>query len=505
MGNLWPQQEAQRIVQRWPDKDKYILQTGYGPSGHPHMGTVGEVVRTYYVAMGLKDLGKDFEIIVFSDSMDGLRKIPSNVDAPWLADYLGRPVSNIPDPWGCHDSWAHHMNGELVEMLDQLRLPYRFVSSADMYNLGGFDDVLRKMFAKMEEIKALMLPTLREENRAGWFPFQPACENCGRVNTTVVHDYDPQTTEMDYSCTGEFKGVKGCGHRGRRPALQGGGKLGWKPDWAARWYHFGVNYEMYGKDLIDSAALSKKIVQILGAKPPVDMFYELFLTEEGRKISKSTGKGLTLDTWGRYGTQESLNLLMFKNPRQQKRLGVDTVVQYMDETMSMLRDDPQFRFVYLEHDRPDVQAKFSDLINLVAAIGVQDPDLYRPYLERNFGLSTVGDNWSYLRGLVEKAIQYDQDFVERVRPIFTPEQWALVDEFVAMIDREETAEAVQSGTFAIAKAHGIEPKEFFKLLYQVLLGQDRGGRMGSFVMLCGKERIKEIISNVRKEQAATPA
>lgn len=498
---LWPQQEAQRLVQRWPDKATYVLETGYGPSGHPHMGTVGEVVRTYYVAMALRELGKETEIKVFSDDMDGLRKIPGNVDAPWLAEHLGKPVSSIPDPWGCHGSWAQHMNAELNDMLAPLGLPYTFVSSTDMYKGGYFDEVLRLMFRHMEEIKALMLPTMRAENRAGWFPFQPACENCGRVNTTVVQDYDLETTVMQYTCTGEFRGVRGCGHAGTRSALAGGGKLGWKPDWAARWYALGVNYEMHGKDLIDSADLSAKIVRILGGKPPVTMFYELFLTEEGRKISKSTGQGLTLETWDRYGTQTALNLLMFKNPRQQKKLGVDTVVQYMDETIIMSKDDPQYPYVYFSGDRPDVTIRYSDLIGLAEAMGITDVDLLRPYLERTYGEAAVGENWSYLREILGKALNYVEDFVERVRPVLTPREWEIIDRWLALVADGGPPEAIQAGTFTLAREAGLEQKAMFKLLYGVLLGQESGPRIGGLVTLVGKDRISEIVAAVRQEQA----
>lgn len=496
---LWPHQEARRLVERWPDKAKFVLETGFGPSGHPHMGTVGEVVRTYYVAMALRELGKDFEIIVFSDDMDGLRKIPSNVDAPWLAEHLGKPASSIPDPWHCHDSWAEHMNAELNAMLQPLGFPYTFASSTDCYKSGRFADVLRRMFRHMEEIKALMLPTMREENRAGWFPFQPACEHCGRVNTTVVLDYDAQTTEMQYSCTGEFKGVLGCGHTGRRTAVDGGGKLGWKMDWAARWFAFGVNYEMHGKDLIDSAKLSSEIVRIIGGKPPVTMFYELFLDEDGHKISKSTGKGLTLDTWDRYGTQTALNLLMFKNPRQQKKLGVDTVVQYMDESLTMARDDPQYPFIFFAGDRPDIALRFSDLISLAGVVGMPDPELLRPYLVRSYGEETVSANWGYLQELLRKATNYDQDFVERRRPTLSAQEWTLVDRFLDVVNRVDGAEAIQAAVYETARAAGVAPKDYFRLLYSILLGQESGPRIGNFVLLAGRERINTIINSARSD------
>lgn len=501
MSNLWPQQEARRVIQRWPQREKYILETGFGPSGHPHMGTVGEVVRTYYVCRGLQEQGKDIQIIVFSDDMDGLRKIPKNIDAPWLQEHLGKPVSRIPDPYGCCESYSGHMNNGLKQMLGRTGIPYTFAASSVMYNGGHFDGVIELMFRHGQAILDLLLPTMREENRAGWFFFQPACENCGRVNTTLVRDWDPATTRMEYVCAGEFRGVTGCGYAGEQDALGGKGKLGWKVDWGARWFHFGVNYEMYGKDLIESARLSSEVVKIIGGKPPVQMFYEMFLTEEGRKISKSVGEGISLENFHRWGTQDAVNLLMFKNPREQKKLGSDTVIRYMDEVVTLDRNDPQYPFVYYHGDRPDLGGlRYSDLINLLTAIGVHPKEVLRPYLERTFGADRIAGNWEYVDDLLTRAINYYEDFIlpNLQVPELTPEQWALVDQFEALIDRTESAEEVQYEVYEIAKAAGIPAKEYFRLLYSVLLGQESGPRIGGFVALVGRDQIKSLIARARR-------
>lgn len=500
MSNLWPQQEARRIAERWPARDTFILETGFGPSGHPHMGTVGEVVRTYYVGMGLQELGKSFEIVVFSDDMDGLRKIPKNIDAPWLQEHLGKPVSRIPDPYGCCPSYSAHMNGLLVKMLDRTGIAYRFVSSADMYNGGHYNDVIRRLFQHGRELLDLMLPTMREETRKGWFFWQPACAQCGRVNTTVVSEWDAATTRVRYSCTGEFRGVTGCGYSGEQDALDGKGKLGWKIDWAARWYYFPVHYEMYGKDLIDSARISSEIVKIIGGKPPVQMFYEMFLTAEGRKISKSVGEGISIENFHRWGTQDAVNLLMFKNPREQKKLSEETVIKFMDEVLTMSKEDPQYRFIYYHGDRPDLGGlRFSDLINLMSAIGISDPEQLWPYLERTFGHKAVGEHKGFVLELLEKARHYYEDFILPTRrvPELTPEQWALVDQFVALIEREEDAAAIQHEVYEIAKRNGLPAKEYFRLLYGVLLGAESGPRIGGFVQMLGKEKIQEIIARAR--------
>lgn len=497
---LWPHQEAKRIVERWPQKEKYILQTGFGASGHPHMGTIGEVVRTYYVAMALKDLGKETEIIVFSDDMDGLRKIPSNIPAPWLAEHLGKPVTAIPDPYGTTQSFGHHMDAELVDMMNRTGIDAAFKSATDCYSDGTFDEGIRKMFKNMKGIMGLVLPTMREENREGWFPWLPICEHCGKIYTTKVEDYDGDDCTVTYACTGSFRDVKGCGHRGTRSALGGGGKFFWKADWALRWYVFGINFEMHGKDLIDSAKLSGDIVKLIGGKPPVNMVYELFLTEEGRKISKSTGAGISMENWGRWGTQDSLNLLMFKNPKQQKKLGTDSIIQYTDETLTMSKEDPQYRFIYYHGDRPDLGGlRYSDIINLVNAISVTDLDQLIEYLGRSFGHDRIRQNEEFVRELLGKAINYYEDFILPTRevPTLTAEEWAMVDEFDHLMEADMEADAIQTSVFDIAKARGMAPKDFFKVLYGVLLGAESGPRIGGFVKLVGKDRIRELIAKAR--------
>lgn len=496
---LWPQQEAKRLIERWPNKDLFVLETGFGPSGHPHMGTIGEVVRTYYVGMALKELGKDFKIVVFSDDMDGLRKIPVNIDAPWLQEHLGKPVSRIPDPYGCCDSFSGHMNNQLNDMLGRLGVPYEFASSAVMYGSGRFNEAITQAFRHIEELRELIASTMREENRGGWFPFMPICENCGKVNTTVVTGYDTERVTVSYTCTGEHKGVKGCGHTGERSALNGGGKMGWKVDWGLRWYALGVNFEMYGKDLIESAKLSTQVCKTLGGAAPNHMFYELFLTEEGRKISKSVGKGLSLENWDRWGTLEALNLLMFKNPRQQKKLGIDTVIQYMDESLQMAKDAPEYRFIYFTGDRPDLPVRYSDLITLVNTVGVAEPEVLRPFVERTLGVETVSAHWSYIRDLLEKAVHFYEDFIapHRVIPSLSPEQWAMVGHFEALVERESDPDVIQNSVFQIARDNGMQPKDYFQLLYSVMLGQPQGPRMGNFVKLVGPEKIKEILTQAK--------
>ena len=499
MTKLWPQQEAQRIVQRFPERNTYLLETGFGPSGHPHMGTVGEVVRTHFVAMALAELGKKSELVVFSDDMDGLRKIPVNIDAPWLQEHLGKPVSAIPDPYGCCPSYSAHMNKELRAMLDDTGIPYKFVSATEEYQKGTYNQVLQLALARNQQILNIILPTLRPENREDWFPIMPVCENCGRVNTTKVLGYNSEKATVEYSCSEELKGAKGCGHHGSQPLGDGRSKFGWKADWGSRWAVFGINYEMYGKDLIESAKLSKQITKILGGHPPVDMFYEMFLDESGRKISKSVGKGLTVENFTRWGTPESLNYLMFKNPRQQKKLSSETVVQYMDEVLKMTPEDPEYKYIYFAGSRPQVPIVYSDLINIVSAVGVTDIPVLKEFIIDVYGRG-IAENWDYVQELLTPALNYYTDFIlpQRDFPVLNQEKNRLLDLFLDLIGRETEAEALQTGTYAIARENGIPPKDFFQLLYQVLLGKPSGPRIGGFVAQMGAKRISDIIKQHRK-------
>jgi lysyl-tRNA synthetase class 1 len=499
---LWPYQQAKRIVERWPDRQHFVLETGFGASGHPHMGTIGEVVRTYYVAMALRDLGKSSQIIVFSDDMDGLRKIPSNIDAPWLEEHLGKPVTQIPDPYGTSRSYGHHMNEELLAMMATTGIPAEFMSASECYDTPPFIAGIQRMFRYMEQIIELVHPTMREENRKGWFPWLPVCEQCGKLYTTRVTGYEAESMTVSYECTGHFRNVKGCGYSGRQGALGGRGKFFWKADWALRWYVLGVNFEMHGKDLIDSAKVSGAIVRILGGDAPVNMVYELFLTEEGRKISKSSGAGISMENWGRWGTQDSLNLLMFRNPHQQKRLSAETIIQYTDETLTMPPDDPQYRFIYYHGDRPDLGGlRYSDLINLVNATSITDIDQLLEYVGRCYGVERIKSNEGFVRELLAKAVNYYHDFIAPTRtvPVLNTERWALIEEFEQLIEQADTADAIQTGVYDLARRHGKQPKEVFALLYSVLLGAPRGPRLGGFVELVGREKIHELLAAARQK------
>ncbi|MET0629751.1 MAG: lysine--tRNA ligase, partial [Xanthobacteraceae bacterium] len=375
--NAWPFEEARKIVarlQRKP-KDEVIFETGYGPSGLPHIGTFGEVARTSMVRHAFRVLTDDkvkTRLIAFSDDMDGLRKVPDNVpNREMVAQHLGKPLTQVPDPFGTHASFAAHNNARLCAFLDQFGFDYEFLSSTECYRSGRFDTTLLKVLERFDEVMAIMLPSLREERAQTYSPFLPIDPRSGVVLQVpiVAHDARAGTVSYDDPQTRE---------RITTPVTGGRTKLQWKPDWAMRWVALGVDYEMAGKDLIDSVKLSGEICRALGGAPPEGFNYELFLDEKGQKISKSKGNGLTIDEWLRYASPESLSLFMYREPKAAKRLYFDVIPRHVDEYQQFLeayeRQDGRQRLsnpvwhIHSGHPpKADMPISFSMLLTLVAS------------------------------------------------------------------------------------------------------------------------------------------
>jgi len=506
--NLWPAQQAEAVLARFGGRPRLLFETGYGPSGLPHIGTFCEVARTSWIRRAVEHLrpGQSTELYAFSDDMDGLRKVPLNLDdaqRATLARHLGRPLCDIPDPFGCCGSYADHNNGELRRMLDRYRFSYVFKSSRDQYRGGVFNDGLRAILRHADAVRDIILPTLSSDKRDEWSPFIPICADCGRLYSTVVTGYHPERDAVSYRCEREFAGQAGCGVAAEASILDGGSKVGWKVDWALRWLVFGVNYEMYGKDLIESAALSRRIVRLLGGDPPVEYFYEMFLDETGSKISKSVGKGISVESWLRYGPPESLALFLLHNPRKARRLSWDAIPRAVDEYLDLLDRHydgaaPADRLTELRLIHPDLppahpypyRVSFAMLLNLVATVGGDDPDLAARYVHEYRGRIDAGD--PFLRRLVEHALRYHREVVlpgaataasvESDRP--------LLREMEAFLAEPRDEDAIQAHAFASARARGIEPAAGFRVLYRALCGQDHGPRLGPFIKLIGQERAR---------------
>jgi lysyl-tRNA synthetase class 1 len=509
----WPFAEARALLERVGAAGVPVatFETGFGPSGLPHIGTFAEVARTTWIRHALEHAsGMKSRLIAFSDDMDGLRKVPLNMpNQEMLLRHLGEPLFTIPDPFGEAESYSGYMNRKLKEFLDAYGFEYQFQSSQQAYSLGHFDEGLTLLLRKVDEVRNVIIPTLSEENRETWSPFFPICASCGRVYSTRVTAYHAEDLTLEYLCdqetgSGTAGARPGCGHRAVTSVLGGKVKVGWKVDWALRWYSYGVDYEMYGKDLIESAKLSAKLVRLLGKKPPIGLVYELFLDEEGKKISKSVGKGLSVDSWVSYAPLESLLFYLLQNPKRAKRLYWDVVPKSVDDYLAELtaypglpeEKRPDSAIWHLSNAGRDVASyastvNFSLISNLISGIGSDEPSLIRDFLVRYDPRAT--EHRAVVEDLIVRASRYYRDFIlptKKFRPATDAEKtmFAALRKLVLATPGEEE-DLLQSLPFTVAKEAGVEPQALFRALYEVLMGQERGPRFGTLVRLVGKERM----------------
>ena len=415
----WPFEEARKLVERFaekpPEKGYVLFETGYGPSGLPHIGTFGEVARTSMVRHAFQSISDiPTRLFCFSDDMDGLRKVPDNIpNKELIASHLGESLTTIPDPFGTHESFGHHNNARLRGFLDSFGFQYEFQSATDWYKSGRFDATLLKVLRHYDEIMALMLPTLGEERQGTYSPFLPISPKTGRVLQVplISRDADAGTIVFDDE----------DGTRLEVPVTGGHCKLQWKPDWAMRWVALGVDYEMAGKDLIDSVKLSGEICRALGGTPPEGFNYELFLDENGQKISKSKGNGLTIDEWLRYASPESLSLFMYREPKAAKRLYFDVIPRHADEYLQFLDAYPRQGTkeqlgnpVWHIHNgtppKADNPVPFAMLLSLVTASNAENADTLWGFIGR-YRPGVTRESHPHLAKLVDYAIHYFRDFV----------------------------------------------------------------------------------------------
>ena len=515
--DLWPYEEARRLAERvggYEPGRAAVFQSGFGPSGRPHLGTMGEVLRPAYVrhAFALLWPERPQRFVVFIDDMDGLRKVPENIpDREAVNAYLGKPVARIPDPFGdCHDSFASHMIALLGSFLAPVDVEYELMRSSVMYGSGAFDEALKLVLAKHQEIIRIVAPTLREENRAGWSPVMPLCPACGQVNSTLVTAYHPEHGAVEFSCERNFGGAQGCGFRGEQSILGGRAKVQWKVDWALRWYVLKVDYELYGKDLIDSARLSGQIVKLLGGRPPLGFAFEMYLDEDGHKVSKSVGRGVGVEQWRRYAPLEVLKYFLILNPRRARKLFLEAIPQYVDEYLEALREwskaDPTARrnspleFV-LQRDsarRFNSSVSFSLIMNLVPALGTADRDLIWKYLV-NYDPGIAGDaeTEALARNLMECALNFYRDFIEPAKQPYAPseserEQLRTLGSWLEA-NNDATAEEIEKAIYDIGRANYDKPGKIFPVIYRVLMGQERGPRLGAFIRLATPEKIAQAL------------
>lgn len=502
----WPFEEARKILHRLeispPSKGFVLFETGYGPSGLPHIGTFGEVVRTTMVRHAFSLLSDiPTKLYAVSDDMDGLRKVPDNVPNPeMLAQYLGKPLTKIPDPFGTHESFGHHNNARLKAFLDTFGFDYEFISASDCYFSGRFDPMLRSVLEDYDAIIKIILPTLRAERRATYSPFLPVCIETGHVLQVPVVEQHPDKGTIVYR--------REDGKLVETLVTGGHCKLQWKVDWGMRWAAFDVDYEMSGKDLIDSVKLSSQVCKVLGHRPPEGFNYELFLDADGTKISKSKGNGLTIEEWLNYAPEESLSYFMYQAPRKAKRLYFDMIPRAVDEYLGFLEKFPEqpvpqrlMNPAWHVHQgnppREELPLSFGILLNLASVCNTEDKQVLWGFISR-YAPGANPTAMPMVDHLLGYAIAYYKDFVKPNKHYRTPtleETKALEDLRQRLEGLPADPEVIQSEIYEVGKRHNYTNlRDWFKALYQILLGQDEGPRLGSFFALYGVDETIELIA-----------
>jgi lysyl-tRNA synthetase class 1 len=508
VSKAWPYEEARKLLKRYPDGPpggEIVFETGNGPSGQPHLGTFQEVARTLMVRHALSEMVDwPSRLIAFSDDMDGMRKVPPGVPGQdMMHAHLDQPLSSVPDPYGCgHASYAAHNNNLLRQFLDRFGFDYEFLASSDCYRSGRFDEVLRQVLRRYGAIMDVMLPTLGEERRRTYSPVLPISPENGKVLQVPVEVVDPEAGIVRYADPATGQAVE-------QSILAGGAKLQWKVDWAMRWVALGVDYEMSGKDLIDSVTQSSKIARILGARPPEGFNYELFLDENGEKISKTRGNGVTIDEWLTYAPEESLVFYLYREPRKAKQLSFGIIPRAVDEYQQFLAAYPAQEWdkrlgnpVHHVHAGKVPEARmplsFALLLNLVAVASSDDKELLWGFVKR-YAPEASPETHPELDALLGHAGAYFRDFVkgslERRAP--APNEAAALadlDARLAALPETASAEEIQHMVFEVGKDHGFENlRDWFRALYETLLGTSQGPRMGSFIALYGIDNSRRLI------------
>ncbi len=514
----WPYEEARKIIKRYPDGKPatdgkvgpIVLETGYGPSGLPHLGTFQEVGRTLMVRHALAELtGWEGKVIAFSDDMDGLRKVPPNLpQSDMMHEYIDQPLCKVPDPFGCHESYADHNNSMLRKFLDDFDFDYEFIASHERYFGGAFDDQLVAVLEQYDAIMDVMLPTLGEERRQTYSPVLPISKQTGKVLQVPIEVID--------AAKGMIAFDDPDAGRAEHCILSGGCKLQWKVDWAMRWVALGVDYEMYGKDLTDSGVLSGRIAKILGGRKPEGMVYEMYLDEDGQKVSKSKGNGLTIEEWLTYAPQESLSFYIYRDPQKAKQLSFQIIPRAVDEYYRFLRayrdqelkeklGNPVHHIHAGDPPEADMPIDFAMLLNLVAVANTDDKELLWAFVQR-YAPAASPEAHPELDALIDFALVYFRDFIAASLYKRAPDEKETaalrdLDARFAAMDANADAEALQNAVFEVGKSHGFDPlRDWFKALYETLLGASQGPRMGSFTALYGIENVRTLIAEALERE-----
>ena len=507
--NAWPFVEAKKILRERKkfidQKGKIVLQTGYGPSGLPHIGTFGEVARTAMLVNALNhitDLPK--EIITFSDDMDGLRKIPDNIpNKDQLVQSLHKPLTNVPDPFGKFKSFGEHNNEMLKNFLNKFNFKYTFKSSTELYKSGFFNSTLQLILENYQGIMDIIIPTIGKERQKTYSPFLPICPETGVVLEIPVLEISKENSKIIFDNNGK---------KLEQTILDGNCKLQWKVDWAMRWYALDVDFEMYGKDLIESAILSTKIIKLLGKNNPSGFAYELFLDEKGEKISKSKGNGITIDEWLEYASPESLSLFMYQNPKRAKKLYREIVPKAVDEYLEFIEKNKTQNELQLlmnpvwhvhngKMPKEDMVMSFSMLLNLVETSNANSKDLLWKFVKK-YKINILEKNYPIFDKLVGYAIKYFNDVIKQNKKYKKPneiEKKAL-EALIKVLENcndQMQPEEIQTKIYSVGKENGYSEnlRDWFKLIYEVVFGDENGPRMGFFISFFGVNETKQLIKN----------
>ncbi|MEM1586093.1 MAG: lysine--tRNA ligase [Candidatus Bathyarchaeia archaeon] len=520
----WYDKMAVKIVERERKLGRRLdiirVESGVAASGIPHLGSIAEVARNYGVSLALKDQGYKSEFIVFSDNKDGLRKVPAGMPAS-LEKHLGKPVTDIPDPLGCHSNYGDHMVSLLLDALDELGIEYKFMSAVEVYRSGLLNNEIRDILMKAENVGKIIYEETGQEKYLKVLPYFPVCASCGRIYTTKAYRFLPEEGKVLYSCEGmEVRGkwIEGCGYEGETDYTKGEGKLGWKAgEFAARWRALEIKFEAYGKDIADSVRVNDRISrEVLSYEPPLHARYEMFLDKSGKKISKSAGNVLTPQLWLRYGSPQSLLLLTLKRFVGTRSISISDVPRYMNEFDELediyfgkikvegeaerikLRGLYEYCFLLKPPNKPSIHVPYNVLTYLVkvAPRGSEIDFIIRKLREYGY-IKDLNSNIEDLKKRIQYAQNWVSDFEEiaETKVELSSAEASAIRYLIQKIRAESEAEKIQGAIFEAARQNNIEPKEFFKKLYMVLLGVPSGPRLGPYIITMGRENVIRALEN----------
>ena len=524
----WYDKMASKIINRERKLDRSLnmvrTEMGIAASGFPHIGNLSDAARSFAVTLALREQGYDSELIAFADDKDGLRKVPVGLPKS-LEEHLGRPVTDIPDIYGCHKSYGEHMTLLLLEALDKCGIEYKFMSGTQVYRQGLFNKEIETILLNAKKVGEIVREEVGQEKFLEALPYFAICENCGRIYTTKALEFLSKEGKILYSCEGmEVKGrwLEGCGHKGEVDYRKGDGKLSWKGEFAVRWKALDIRFEAFGKEVADSVRVNDRICrEILNWEPPCHAKYELFLDKSGKRLSKSAGVVFTPQTWFKYGSPQSLMLLMLKRFVGARTLDVTDIPAYMNEMdyledlyfgRKTLKDEKELAklqglYEYCWAMKPPLKPRITVPYNLLTFLAKMAPEGREEefVIEKLRSYNYLQENQLLdedLKKRVEYAFNWIRDFeeIKETAISLTNEAKKAVSELIEFLKIEEDAEKIQNAIFNIAKKHSLEPAKFFKILYTIFIGVPRGPRLGPYILAMGKQNVIDALNRALENQ-----